>query len=45
MNTLRSKSPSASTFLDVQNLRDHELIKSPSKDIRWAIRESSARIS
>ena len=45
MNTLHVKSPSASTFLDLQNLRDHELIKSPSKDKRWAIRESSARIS
>ena len=45
MNTLHVKSPSASTFLEVQNLRDHELIKSPSKDKRWAICESSARIS
>ena len=45
MNTLHVKSPSASTFLEVQNLRDHELIKSPSKDKRWAIRESSARVS
>ena len=35
----------ASTFHEVQNLRDYELIKSPSKDKRWAIRESSAKVS
>ena len=45
MNTVHVKSQAASTLLEVQNLRDHELIKSPSKDKRWAIRESSARIS
>ena len=32
-------------FLEVQDLRDFELIKSPSKDKRWAIRESSAKVS
>ena len=45
MNTVHVKSQAASTLLEVQNLRDHELIKSPSKDKHWAIRESSARIS
>ena len=44
-NCVHSKSPSASTFHEVQNLRDFELIKSPSKDKRWAIRESSAKVS
>ena len=34
-----------STFHEVQNLRDYELIKSPSKDKRWAIRESSTKVS
>ena len=29
----------------VRNLRDYELITSPSKDKRWAIRESSAKVS
>ena len=32
-------------YMEVQNLRDFELIKSPSKDKRWAIRESGAKIS
>ena len=45
MNTCHSKSPSANTYLEVQNLRSLELIKSPSKDKRWAIRESSAKVS
>ena len=45
LNCVHSKSPSASTFHEAQNLRDFELIKSPSKDKRWAIRESSAKVS
>ena len=45
LNCVHAKSPSASTFHEVQNLRDFELIKSPSKDKRWAIRESSAKVS
>eukprot|EP00439_Symbiodinium_sp_Y106_P037050 s3353_g4.t1 len=45
LNCVHSKSPSASTFHEVQNLRDFELIKSPSKDKRWAITESSAKVS
>ena len=45
LNCVHSNSPSASTFHEVQNLRDYELIKSPSKDKRWAIRESSAKVS
>ena len=45
LNCVHSKSPSATTFHEVQNLRDFELIKSPSEDKRWAIRESSAKVS
>ena len=45
LNCVHSKSPSASTFHEVQNRRDYELIKPPSKDKRWAIRESSAKVS
>ena len=45
LNCAHSKSPSANTFFEVQVLRDFELIKSPSKDIGWAIRESSAKVS
>eukprot|EP00439_Symbiodinium_sp_Y106_P049222 s4253_g6.t1 len=45
LNCVHSQAPSASTFHEAQNLRDFELIKSPSKDKRWAIRESSAKVS
>ena len=45
LNCVHSKSPSATTCHEVQNLRDFELIKSPSEDKRWAIRESSAKVS
>ena len=45
INCAHMKAPAANTFLEVQDLRDFELIKSPSKDKRWAIRESSAKVS
>ena len=45
LNCVHLKAPSANTFYEVQSLRDHELIKFPSKDKRWAIRESSAKVS
>ena len=38
LNCVHLKAASANTFYEAQNLRDHELIKSPSKDKRWAIR-------
>ena len=45
LNCVQLKAPSANTYYEVQSLQDHELIKSPSKDKRWVIRESSAKVS
>ena len=45
LNCVHLKAPSTNTVYEVQNLRDHELSKSPSKDKRWATRVSSAKVS